>query len=71
MTALASGSGIAHADPEDATPPIIDDLLILIQPPLQDPREQHASHPEGVLEGQGRIGMVCQNRNIKCQKMGF
>ncbi len=71
LTALVGSSAIANADPEDATPPIIDDLLILTQPPAQDPRALHQSHPEGALEGQGRIGMVCQNHNVRCQKMGF
>lgn len=33
LTALVGSSAIANADPEDATPPIIDDLLILTQPP--------------------------------------
>lgn len=46
LTALVGSSAIANADPEDATPPIIDDLLILTQPPAQDPRALHQSHPE-------------------------
>ena len=41
-TALVGSTGVASADPEDATPPIIEDLLIaipgLVQGPSQDPR---------------------------------
>ncbi|KZS81727.1 MULTISPECIES: hypothetical protein [Mycobacterium] len=70
MTALSGGSGIAYADPDDDDAlPIIDDLLFT---PIfsQDPRLLHPSRT-GLEQDWGRIGMVCQNRTVKCQKNGF
>lgn len=71
MTALLGGTGAAHADPEDATPPIIDDLQILIPALTQDPRSLDTPNNFGTPRDWSGSGMYCQNRNAKCQKMGF
>ncbi|CAM3007803.1 hypothetical protein BST27_14200 [Mycobacterium intermedium] len=76
LTALLGGTGVARADPEDATPPIIDDMLAIpgfLAGPGQDPRSLDTPNNFGV-PGQKDwtgSGMFCQNRNAKCQKMGF
>ncbi|AGZ52774.1 hypothetical protein B1T45_06545 [Mycobacterium kansasii] len=70
LAALVGSSGVARADPDDdVTPQIIDDLLFT---PIfaQDPRLLHPSSTAPTQDW-GRIGMVCQNRNVKCQKNGF
>lgn len=69
--AVFGGAGVARADPEDAAPQIIDDLLIIVPGLTLDPRDREA--PEkgpGPKEWTGS-GMYCQNRNVNCQKMGF
>lgn len=71
VATLLAGTGVAHADPEDATPPIIDDLLILIPALTQDPRSLDTPNNFGVPHDWTGSGMYCQNRNAKCQKMGF
>ena len=71
MSALAGSAGVARADPEDAVPQIIDDLLIVIPGLTIDPRDRDAAEKgAGPKEWTGS-GMYCQNRNVKCQKMGF
>ena len=69
VAAMIGSSGIAHADPEDEPPIIIDDLLFT---PIftQDQRMQGPADI-GPKEDWGHIGMVCQNRTVKCQKNGF
>jgi hypothetical protein len=69
--ALVGSSGVASADPEDASPPIIDDLLVIIPALTQDPRALDTPNNFGVPRDWGSIGMWCQNRNSKCQKGGF
>jgi hypothetical protein len=71
ISALMGGTGIARADPEDATPPIIDDLLIVIPPLAQDPRALDTPNNFGKPRDWSGSGMFCQNRNAKCNKMGF
>ncbi|WP_244601881.1 hypothetical protein [Mycobacterium pseudokansasii] len=70
VTALLGGSGIASADPDDDMPAIIDDFLFT---PIftQDPQVLRPGKAGGVEQDWGRIGMVCQNRTVKCQKNGF
>ncbi|WP_205877033.1 hypothetical protein [Mycobacterium camsae] len=71
LTALVGSAGVARADPEDSVPQIIDDLLIIIPGLTLDPRDRDASqNGPGPKEWTGS-GMYCQNRNVKCQKMGF
>ncbi|MBX9640965.1 MAG: hypothetical protein K2X97_14875 [Mycobacteriaceae bacterium] len=71
VSALAGGAGVARAEPDDATPPIIDDLFILVPLLNIDPHDRDASqHGPGPRDWTGS-GMFCQNRNAKCQKMGF
>ncbi|MDP7703130.1 MULTISPECIES: hypothetical protein [unclassified Mycobacterium] len=71
MTALLGCAGVARADPEDAAPQIIDDLLIIVPGLTIDPRDRDATEKgPGPKEWTGS-GMYCQNRNVKCQKMGF
>ncbi|MCQ4360575.1 hypothetical protein KQR54_05340 [Mycobacterium gordonae] len=71
VSALAGSTGVARADPEDAVPEIIDDLLIVIPGLTLDPRDRDATEKGvGPKEWTGS-GMYCQNRNVKCQKMGF
>lgn len=75
VAALVGGTGVAGADPEDATPPIIEDLLVVIpgltQGPSQDPRSLDTPNNFGVPRDWTGSGMFCQNRNAKCNKMGF
>jgi hypothetical protein len=71
VTALAGGTGVARADPEDATPPIIEDLLIVNPPLSQDPRSLDTPNNFGTPRDWGGIGMYCQNRTARCQKGGF
>ncbi|ETW23394.1 hypothetical protein MGAST_14275 [Mycobacterium gastri 'Wayne'] len=70
LTALVGSSGIARADPDDDTPVIIDDFLFT---PIftQDPHTQRPSNMGAAEPDWGRIGMICQNRTVKCQKNGF
>ncbi|MDT5218960.1 MAG: hypothetical protein QOF15_1065 [Mycobacterium sp.] len=70
-TALLGNASVARADPEDASPPIIDDLLVLIPSLTQDPRALDTPNNFGVPRDWTGSGMFCQNRNAKCQKMGF
>lgn len=72
VAALVGGTGVAHADPEDATPPIIDELIVVVPPLAQDARELTPYHENsrGPSDWSGS-GMYCQNRTVKCQKMGF
>lgn len=72
VTALVGSNGVARADPEDATPPIIDDLLVVIPGLAQDPRVATPGDENGVGERDwSGSGMYCQNRNANCRKMGF
>jgi len=71
VAVIVGSSGVASADPEDASPPIIDDLLINIPALTQDPRSLDTPNNFGTPRDWGGIGMYCQNRNAKCQKQGF
>lgn len=76
LTALVGGAGVASADPDDAAPPIIEDLVAipgLLAGPGQDPRSLDTPNNFGVPGARDWTGsgMFCQNRNVKCQKMGF
>lgn len=71
MTALVGGAGVARADPEDAAPQIIDDLLIIVPGLTIDPRDRDATEKGPGPKDWTGSGMYCQNRNVKCQKMGF
>lgn len=71
LSALAGSAGVARADPEDAVPQIIDDLLIVIPGLTLDPRDRDATQQGPGLKEWTGSGMYCQNRNVKCQKMGF
>lgn len=70
VTALLGSSGIASAEPDDDVPAIIDDFLFT---PIftQEPETLRPGKAGGVARDWGRIGMICQNRNVKCQKNGF
>ncbi|ARG55566.1 hypothetical protein B1T43_06455 [Mycobacterium kansasii] len=70
VAALLGSSGIARADPDDDTPVIIDDFLFT---PIftQDPQARRPGRAGGLEQDWGRIGMICQNRTVKCQKNGF
>ena len=70
VTALLSSSAVAHADPEDATPPIIDDLFILTLPGTQNPGTLNPN-TKGAQRDWSGSGMYCQNRNVKCRMNGF
>jgi len=71
MTALFGGAGVARADPDDAAPQIIDDLLVIVPGLTLDPRDRDATEKgPGPKEWTGS-GMYCQNQHVKCQKMGF
>ncbi|OBJ90236.1 hypothetical protein EI067_02590 [Mycobacterium paragordonae] len=71
MTALVGSAGVARADPEDAAPQIIDDLLIIVPGLTIDPRDRDATEKGPGPKDWTGSGMYCQNRNVKCQKMGF
>jgi hypothetical protein len=71
VAALMGGTGVANADPEDASPPIIDDLLVIIPGLAQDPRSLDTPNNFGTPRDWTGSGMYCQNRNAKCNKMGF
>jgi hypothetical protein len=66
VTALVGSTGVAGADPDDATPPIIDDFLILIPALTLNPLDR-----DGPKRDWGGVGMYCQNPNVHCQKGGF
>ena len=68
---LAGSAGVAHADPDDATPPIIDDLFILVPLLTIDPRDRDAAEKGVGPKDWTGSGMYCQNPGAKCQKMGF
>lgn len=72
VTALLGSCGVARADPDDGDPPILDDLLIIVAPGLtRGPGDRPAKeHGVGPQDWTGS-GMYCQNRNVRCQKMGF
>ncbi|KQH79643.1 hypothetical protein AO501_20905 [Mycobacterium gordonae] len=71
MSALAGSAGVARADPDDAAPQIIDDLLVIVPGLTLDPRDRDSTqHGAGPKEWTGS-GMYCQNQHVKCQKMGF
>lgn len=67
---LVGGTGVAGADPDDATPVIIDELQIVVPPLAQDPRLLNPAEKHGANEW-GGTGMYCQNAHVKCQKQGF
>lgn len=71
--ALVGSTGVAHADPEDIAPPLIEDLLIISPGLTQDFRSTDTPNNFGVPGAKDWTGsgMFCQNRNAKCQKMGF
>jgi hypothetical protein len=71
MTALVGSAGVARADPEDAAPQIIDDLLIVIPGLTIDPRDRDATEKGPGPKDWTGSGMYCQNQHVKCQKMGF
>lgn len=64
--AIGGGAGMAHADPDDATPPIIDDLAVLIPAQSLDPRDR-----DGRTYDFHGTGNYCNNRFVKCQVGGF
>lgn len=70
--ALVGGAAVAHADPDDLPPVIIDELIVVVPPLTQDARELTPGHENsrGPSDWSGS-GMYCQNRTVKCQKMGF
>ncbi|BDB41290.1 MULTISPECIES: hypothetical protein [Mycobacterium] len=72
--AVFCGAGVASADPDDTAPPLIEDFLTVISPGLaQDYRSTDTPNNFGVPNAKDWTGsgMYCQNRNAKCQKMGF
>lgn len=69
--ALVSSSGVARADSEDAPPLIIDNLLVLVPALTQDPHLLSPGDKGDARHDWGSIGMVCQNRKVKCPKNGF
>lgn len=72
--ALVGSTGVANADPDDAAPPLIEDFLTVISPGLaQDYRSRDTPNNFGVPGAKDWTGsgMFCQNRTVKCQKMGF
>ncbi|RUP03550.1 MAG: hypothetical protein EKK34_19090 [Mycobacterium sp.] len=71
VSALVNSTGVANADPEDAAPQIIDDLLIIVPGLTIDPRDRDAAEKGPGAKDWTGSGMYCQNRNVKCQKMGF
>ena len=71
LAASIGSAGVARADPEDAVPQIIDDLLIVVPGLTIDPRDRDATEKGPGLKEWTGSGMYCQNRNVKCQKMGF
>lgn len=73
VAALVSGAGVAQADPEDAAPQIIEDLIVIIPGVTQDFRATDTPNNFGVPGAKDWTGSgnFCQNRNAKCQKMGF
>jgi hypothetical protein len=73
VAALVSGTGVAQADPEDAIVPIIEDLFVNIPGLTQDFRSTDTPNNFGVPGAKDWTGSgnFCQNRNAKCQKMGF
>ncbi|OBK17941.1 hypothetical protein [Mycobacterium asiaticum] len=74
VAAAIGSAGVANADPEDTTPPLIEDYFVAINPPLtQDYRSTDTPNNFGVPGAKDWTGsgMFCQNRVVKCQKMGF
>lgn len=74
VAALVGGTGVAAADPEDTSPPLIEDFLTVIQPGMaQDFRSTDTPNNFGVPGAKDWTGsgMFCQNRTAKCRKMGF
>lgn len=74
VAAVFGSTGVAHADPEDTAPPLIEDFLTVIAPGMsQDFRSTDTPNNFGVPGAKDWTGsgMFCQNRNAKCQKMGF
>lgn len=71
VSALLGSAGVAHADPDDAAPQIIEDLLVVIPGLTQDYRATDTPNNFGTPRDWTGSGMFCQNRNAKCQKMGF
>ena len=72
--ALLGSAAVANADPDDTAPPLIEDFLTVIAPGLaQDFRSTDTPNNFGVPNAKDWTGsgMFCQNRNAKCQKMGF
>lgn len=64
--AIGGGSGVARADPDDATPPIIDDLAIFIPAQSLDPRDR-----DGRSYDFPGTGNYCNNRFVTCRVGGF
>lgn len=71
LTALFGSAGVARADPDDAVPEIIDDLLIVIPGLTIDPRDRDGSEKGAGPKDWTGSGMYCQNQHVKCRKMGF
>lgn len=66
MVAIGGGAGSAHADPDDATPPIIDDFGVLIPAQSLDPRDR-----DGRSYDYHGTGNYCNNRFVTCRVGGF
>ncbi|OBK28842.1 hypothetical protein A5634_19550 [Mycobacterium asiaticum] len=67
IIAIGAGSGVARADPDDATPPVIDDFATTLYPALSlDPRDRDGRS----FEWPG-TGNYCQNRFVTCRVGGF
>lgn len=71
LSALVGNAAVASADPEDATPPIIEDLLIILPGLSQDYRSSDTPNNFGTPRDWTGSGMFCQNHTAKCKKMGF
>ncbi|QLL08956.1 hypothetical protein [Mycobacterium vicinigordonae] len=63
---LAGDLGVARADPDDAVPPIIDDLGVTIPALSLDPRDR-----DGAARHWPGTGNYCQNRYVTCRVGGF
>jgi hypothetical protein len=66
VTAVVGGAGVSRAEPENPTPPIIDDFVVLNPAISLNPRDR-----DGPTTSWPGTGNYCQNRFIKCRVGGF